>query len=85
MARDYRHEYDSYQGTPEQIKHRSERNKARREETKILGHAPHGDVAHIHPLERGGSNTRSNERIEAVSRNRGWRKGQKGYMVPNDY
>jgi len=30
MARYYRHEYDSYQGTPEQIKHRAARVKARR-------------------------------------------------------
>lgn len=30
MVRDYKKEYRDYQGTPEQIKRRSERNKARR-------------------------------------------------------
>jgi hypothetical protein len=80
--RDYRHEYDTYQGKPEQIKHRAERNHARLEETKKLGHAPRGDVGHIHPLQRGGSNTSSNERVQTVAQNRSWRKGQKGYYVP---
>ena len=42
--RDYKHEYAEYQGTPTQIKHRAERNEARRAETKKLGHAPQGDV-----------------------------------------
>jgi hypothetical protein len=82
--RDYKHEYAEYQGRPEQIKLRAERNKARREEVKRLGHNPKGDLAHIRPLIRGGSNTRSNERIETVSHNRSWRKGQHGYYVPSD-
>lgn len=30
MARDYRKEYDNYQGKPDQIANRSSRNKARR-------------------------------------------------------
>jgi len=29
MPRDYRKEYDNYQGKPEQLKNRAERNKAR--------------------------------------------------------
>ena len=32
--RDYRKEYDSYHGTPEQIKRRAQRNKARRDAEK---------------------------------------------------
>lgn len=84
MARDYRHEYDAYQGKPEQIKHRAERNKLRAEETKKLGHAPVGDVAHVHSLKSGGTNTLSNARVESVAKNRSWRKGQKGYHVPVD-
>lgn len=82
--RDYKHEYAEYQGRPEQIKHRAERNQARRDETKKLGHAPKGDVAHIKPLAGGGANTNRNERVEAVAKNRSWRAGQKGYKVPVD-
>lgn len=82
--RHYKHEYEAYQGRPEQIKHREERNKARAEETKKLGRAPKGDVAHIKPLAGGGRNVLSNERVEAVAKNRSWRAGQRGYKVPVD-
>jgi hypothetical protein len=82
--RDYKHEYAEYQGRPEQIKHRSERNEARRAETKKLGHAPQGDVAHITPLAGGGKNTLRNEKVESAAKNRSWRKGQRGYRVPTD-
>lgn len=82
--RDYRREYKEYQGTPEQIKHRAERNKLRREETKKLGHSPAGDVAHIKSLKGGGPNSLSNARVESATKNRSWRGGQKGYKVPVD-
>ena len=76
--------YAEYQGRPEQIKHRAERNEARRAETKKLGHAPTGDVAHVQPLVRGGANTLKNEKVESAAKNRSWRAGQKGYKVPLD-
>jgi hypothetical protein len=82
--RDYKHEYAEYQGTPTQIKHRAERNQARRDETKKLGHAPQGDVAHVKPLDGGGANTLRNEKVESIAKNRSWRKGQRGYKVPLD-
>lgn len=82
--RNYRHEYDAYQGKPEQIKHRAERNEARRAETKKLGHPPVGDVAHIQPLVGGGKNTLANEKVESAKKNRSWRAGMKGYRVPVD-
>lgn len=82
--RNYRHEYDAYQGKPEQIKHRAERNEARRAEAKKLGHAPVGDVAHIKPLAGGGANVLRNEKVESVAKNRSWRAGMKGYKVPVD-
>ena len=83
--RNYRHEYDAYQGKPEQIKHRAERNAAHRAFDKANGAKPvSGDVAHIKALDSGGSNSRSNERVESVAKNRSWRKGQKGYRVPLD-
>jgi hypothetical protein len=82
--RNYKHEYAEYQGRPEQIKHRAERNEARRAETKKLGHAPSGDVAHITPLAGGGANKLSNERVESAKKNRSWRAGQTKYHVPVD-
>lgn len=82
--RDYKHEYAEYQGRPEQIKHRAERNAARAAAVKSAGHALSGDVAHINPLDGGGKNVASNERVEAVAKNRSWRRGQKGYHVPVD-
>ena len=82
--RNYAKEYRTYQGLPEQIKHRAERNEARRAEAKKLGHAPVGDVAHITPLKGGGANTLANEKVESAAKNRSWRKGRRGYSVPID-
>ena len=81
--RDYKKEAQ-YENSPEQIKHREERNALRAQETKKLGHKPVGDVAHIAPLDSGGSNKLTNARIESIKKNRSWRAGQKGYKVPRD-
>ena len=55
MARDYAAEYKKYQGTPDQIKNRSNRNKARRVFEKANGDLP-GTVAvdHKRALSKGG-------------------------------
>ena len=56
--RDYRSEYDKYQGRPEQIKNRAARNAARAKMVKA-GKAKKGDgkdVAHVVALDKGGSN-----------------------------
>ncbi len=73
--------YAEYQGTPEQIKRRSERNKARREMEKKLGKAAIAgkDIDHIRPIVRGGTNSPSNLRVQSAHTNRGWeRKPGKG-------
>lgn len=75
---------ERYEDTPEQVKHREARNVARAHETKRIGHSPSGDVAHKVPLSGGGANTRSNERVETVKKNRGWRKGESNYRVPKE-
>ena len=79
--RDYKHEYQAYQGTPEQIANRSERNKARRAMVKKLGAAAieGKDIDHIRQLDKGGSNAASNLRVSSVRANRNWRKGKSGY------
>lgn len=83
--RDYKKEAQ-YENSPEQIKHREERNKSRAAFNKSAGKAlpSDRDVAHIKPLAGGGPNTRANERVETINKNRSWRKGQKGYHVPID-
>lgn len=72
--RDYKKEYREYQGTPEQIKKRSQRNAARREmEKEGLVHKGDGkDVDHKRPIDKGGSNARSNLRVVSKSTNRGF-------------
>lgn len=65
--RNYRKEYDDYQGTPEQIKRRAQRNAARRAAAKKgLVHKGDGkEVDHLGSNRRGKLN---NGRVKVVSR-----------------
>ena len=68
--RNYRAEYDRYQGRPEQIANRSERNKARRAYEKANGNLPSTvDVDHKKALSKGGSSSASNLRAVPQSQN----------------
>jgi len=73
-ARDYRQEYDSYHGKPEQIAARAERNAARSAMGLKVGDGK--EVDHKVPLSKGGSNSTRNLRVVARSTNR--KKGAKG-------
>lgn len=70
MARDYKKEYQEYQGRPEQIKNRASRNKARRLMIKKHGKsAVKGkDIDHKNGNPR--DNRSSNLQIMSKSRNR---------------
>lgn len=71
---DYAHHYATYQGKPDQIKKRSERNKARREMIAKVGKSAlkGKDVDHRKPLRDGGAGTKlSNLRVRTVHANRG--------------
>lgn len=70
-----RQHYKDYQGKPEQIAKRSQRNAARREVEKTHGKAAVAgkDVDHKTPLRSGGSNAKSNLRIVSRAKNRAWR------------
>jgi hypothetical protein len=72
MTRNYRKEYDNYQGQPEQIKKRAERVKARRlMEKEGKAHKGDGkDVDHVNPLRSGGSTTINNLRMRSKKTNR---------------
>ncbi|MFU2079344.1 HNH endonuclease signature motif containing protein [Avibacterium endocarditidis] len=75
--RDYEKEYRTYHGTPEQIKKRVMRNKARRMMANELGTSAIAgkEVDHKKPLSRGGSNARSNLQLMTKKANR--KKGSK--------
>lgn len=73
-VRDYRSEYDSYHGKPEQRANRSKRVLARRDMEKKLGKSAIAgkDIDHKKPLRSGGGNSPSNLRVTSVKENRGW-------------
>lgn len=70
--RNYKQEYERYQGKPEQKKNRAARNKARREMMKE-GKVCKGDgkdVGHKKPLKNGGSKSRCNLSVQSQASNR---------------
>lgn len=73
--------YDKqYESTPEQKKKRAERNAARREYEAKNGPLPaNTDIDHKKMLKDGGTNAEGNLRAVSETKNRGWRKGKKGY------
>lgn len=80
MARNYKKEYENYDGTEAVKKKRAQRNKARRmmeREGKV--HKGDGkDVDHITPLGKGGTTVRSNIRVKAASSNRSFKRNSDG-------
>jgi hypothetical protein len=79
MSRDYKHEYATYHGKPEQRKRRSARNKARSLLIK-KGVAKKGDGKDVDHKDRNPlNNSPNNLRIQSKTKNRGWRKGKNGY------
>lgn len=79
-TRNYKREYESYHGSPEQIKKRAQRNQARREYEKRNGDLPSNvDVDHKKRIADGGSNAPSNLRAVHEKKNSAWRKGKRGY------
>jgi hypothetical protein len=75
----------AYNNTPEQVKAQTKRKAAQRAAIKS-GASPIGDgkdVIHKTALDNGGGNAPSNLGVQAPGTNRAWRKGGKGYKVPN--
>ncbi len=80
--RDYRREYDLYQGKKKNIKKRSLRNSARAELAK-MGKVKKGDgkdVDHRKPLSKGGGNSIRNLRVRSASSNRSFPRTRGGRM-----
>ena len=79
--RNYRNEYDAYQGQPKQLKNRAARNAARREYEKVQGAVPSSmDIDHIKPLVKGGGNSAANLRIRNRNANRSFKRTKKAKM-----
>ena len=82
MARDYKREYELYQGTAEQKKNRAARNAARAKlmkEGKV--HKGDGkDVSHKVAFDKGGSN-KQGVRVESASKNRSFKRDSKRNLV----
>jgi hypothetical protein len=72
MPRDYKKEYANYQGKPEQIANRAERNAARAAMAKkgVVHKGDGKDVDHKTPIVKGGGNTAGNLRAIPKSVNR---------------
>jgi hypothetical protein len=70
--RPYKHEYETYQGKPEQIKKRAERNAARAVMVKkgVVHKGDGKDVDHVKALSKGGTNAAGNLRVKSASANR---------------
>jgi 5-methylcytosine-specific restriction endonuclease McrA len=70
--RNYKKEYENYQGKPDQLKNRAERNAARAIVKKKVGVAAikGKDVDHKKPIVKGGTNSKSNLRLASPSKNR---------------
>jgi hypothetical protein len=82
VARDYKSEYEKYQGTPEQKKNRAKRNAARAKLMKT-GKVKKGDgmdVAHVRAFDKGGTNG-DGLRAEPKSKNRSFKRDSKGNLV----
>jgi hypothetical protein len=80
--RNYRVEYDTYQGTAEQKKNRAARNAARAKMMKA-GKVHKGDgkdVAHVKAFDKGGSN-KTGLRVESKSTNRSFKRDSKRNLV----
>ena len=80
--RNYKKEYENYQGTEEQKKNRAKRNAARRKATR-QGKVTKGDgkdVAHKKAIDKGGKNS-DGTRVETASRNRSFKRDSKGNLL----
>lgn len=82
MPRNYKREYETYQGTPEQIKKRAMRNAARAKMVKA-GKAKKGDgkdVDHVVAMDKGGTN-KNGLRMVSKSANRSFDRDAKKNLI----
>ena len=75
----------AYNAKPENVNKREKNNAARQAALKAgtVSKGDSKDVAHKIALDNGGGNTPGNTKVQSAKSNRGWRKGESGYKVPN--
>lgn len=81
MPRNYKAEYEKYQGTEEQKKNRAARNKARRQAIRD-GKATKGDgtdVHHVKAISKGGANGKT--KVVKASENRSFDRDSKRRLI----
>lgn len=81
-GRDYKREYETYQGSEQQKKNRASRNAARAKMAKA-GKVSKGDgkdVAHVKAFDKGGNN-KTGLRVEDKSANRSFKRDSKRNLV----
>ena len=80
--RNYKSEYENYQGSEEQKKNRAKRNAVRRkaEREGKVSKGDGNDVAHKKAMDKGGKNS-DGTRVETASRNRSFRRDSKGNLI----
>lgn len=79
--RNYKLEYERYQGTPEQLKAQSERHKARRAYEKANGDLPSTvDVHHKKAMSKGGTSKMGNLAAMHESKNTSFARKKDGSM-----
>lgn len=83
MARNYKKEYENYQGKPSQIKKRAKRNAARRmlEKEGRVRKGDGKDVDHKRPIAKGGGNGKSNLRVTSRRSNRSFKRTRSARMA----
>ena len=81
-TRNYRREYNAYQGKPEQIANRAKRNAARAEMMKrgVVSKGDGKDVDHKTPIVKGGGNGAGNLRAVPKSQNRSFARTKSARM-----
>ena len=79
--RNYKQEYERYQGTPKQLAAQSERHKARRAYEKTHGTLPDDvDVDHKKAMSKGGTSKLSNLRASPQSENTSFSRTKTGAL-----
>lgn len=80
--RDYAREYELYHARPEQIKNRTARTTARRQANAagVTSKGDGKDIDHRIPLSKGGSKSKSNQRVVSAAANRSFSRNANGSM-----
>lgn len=79
-VRDYKRQYEKYDGKPSVIADRAQRNAARAKLKKEGVDVRGKDVAHKRALSKGGSNERSNLMVMSPSKNKSFPRNKDGSM-----